>query len=260
MASPQTSDTLPDNRIEPSILTDLSLDDDARHAAQPSSHGVLSATLFVSILAHGIILFMATYAANRDHQQADRTIAAPSIQIRFQSPPRRAPDSPLQSAAAEPASVTTDNVDPTAPSAVADTAAPAEAGADTSDPAASASLAETPVSPATPPLRQLPSLTDLRTAARNRAEQDRRGRATHPDCLRRDRRSAFLDCAEEAPYDFASAGQNPTVVFFTPALPSAPANDSEQRTTTGARVKAAIDMFDNQLGTTQTRKRIMNFP
>lgn len=103
-------------------------------------------------------------------------------------------------------------------------------------------------------------MTDLHTAARNRAEQDRRSRSTHPDCLVRERRNAYLDCGDEQEYDYARAGQNDTVAFFTPALPAEPDTGVEDSTATGARVKAAIDMFDNQLGTTQTKKRIMNFP
>ena len=106
----------------------------------------------------------------------------------------------------------------------------------------------------------MPSLTDLRTAARDRAEQDRRNQLTHPDCLSRERRNAFLDCDGEQPYDYAGASQNATVVFFAPALPTEPAGGREELSSTGARVKAAIDMADNQLGTTQTKKRIMNFP
>jgi len=50
------------------------------------------------------------------------------------------------------------------------------------------------------------------------------------------------------------------VAFFAPTRPTRTDDGTEQRTSTGARIKAALDMVDNQLGTTQTKKRLMNIP
>lgn len=85
-------------------------------------------------------------------------------------------------------------------------------------------------------------------------------RLTHPDCLINERRNNYLDCGDEQDYDYASADRNDTYAFFNPTVPAEPDNDTEQRTSTSARVKAAIDMFDNQLGTTQTKKRLLYVP
>lgn len=261
MATARIPSTQPDIRIEPGILTDLFLEDDTRNPAEPISHRMLAATLLVSVLAHAIILAMASSAAKRDAVQGERQVARPSIQIRFQPPPQPeahlAENTTVNDTMQSPEPPASGSPAPTDESAPADTSATADNVTSEPDTTPIDTIVE---SPTTPSLRQPPSLTDLRTAARDRAEQDRRSRVMHPDCLLRERRSAFLDCNEQQHYDFVSAGQNATVMFFTPALPEAPDNASEAFSTTRARVKAAIDMVDNQLGTTQTKKRIMNFP
>jgi hypothetical protein len=257
MVSPQPPKTLPDKRIEPSILTELVFDDDTRNTTQPTSHRVLSATLLVSVLAHALILLIAAYAAQRNSHPTEQTLVRPAIQIRFQPPPRAPADNALQSVAAEPVPMPADDIPATEASEPVDASLPLQPPADQPEPAATETLAEMPASA---PPRALPSLTELRTAARNHAAQDRHSRTTHPDCLNRERRSAFLDCEDQQQYDFASAEQNATVLFLTPALPTDADAGSEVKTSTGARVKAAIDMFDSQLGTTQTRKRLMDVP
>jgi hypothetical protein len=96
-----------------------------------------------------------------------------------------------------------------------------------------------------------------------RSKQHKSGQPTtltHPDCLINERRKNYLDCGDEQNYDYASAERNDTYAFFNPTVPAEPDNDTEQRTSTSARVKAAIDMFDNQLGTTQTKKRLLYVP
>ena len=255
MASPELPYNSPDNRIEPSILSDLAFDDDTRNTAEPASHRLLSATVLISVLAHAVILFMAAYVASRDVYQAEPAVARPSIQIRFQPPP------PVEAAAETVAETVAESPPETQERPPATNPGPAPTNDPMPEEQPSESIAE---APAETPQIQLPSLTDLRTAARNRAEQDRQHRLTHPDCLSRERRNAFLDCDGDGdgdqPYDYARATQNATVTFFTPALPTDPAGGREELTSTGARVKAAIDMVDNQLGTTQTKKRIMNFP
>lgn len=257
MTSPELIDIPADKRIEPSILTDLEFDDDTRHTPQPTSHRVLSATLLVSVMAHVLILLMAAYAAQRNSHPIEQTLARPTIQIRFQPPPSAPADSPVQSAAVDPAPEAVDDTPVPEAGAPVETSLPLQPPADQPEPAATETLAETPTNA---PPRPLPSLTELRTAARNHAEQNRHSRTTHPDCLNRERRSAFLDCEDQQPYDFASAEQNATVVFFPPALPVEADTDSAVQTSTGARVNAAIDLFDSQLGTTQTKKRLMHVP
>lgn len=258
MASSQQPDTTPDKRIEPGILTDLRLDDDSREPKEPAAQRMLSITLLISLFAHVVILALAAYAAKHDTQRPDPIVAQPSIQIRFRQPPHPPAPRAEQQTTTEPDMPLNEPTAPVEETASAEAITPAENVTAEADAAPAETITETPT--ASPPRIQAPSLTDLRTAARNRVEQDRRSRSTHPDCLVRERRNAYLDCGDEQEYDYASAGQNDTVAFFTPALPAESDNGVEARTSTGARVKAAIDMFDNQLGTTQTKKRIMNFP
>ncbi|HDZ09252.1 hypothetical protein [Pseudohongiella sp.] len=258
MASSQLPDTTPEKRIEPGILTDLRLDDDSRAPAEPAAHRMLSVTLLISVFAHVIILALAAYAAKRDTLRPEAIVAQPSIQIRFRQNPQPPAPRAEQQTTTEPVMPSGESAAPVEETAAAQAILPAETITAEPDAAPAESIAEIPAP--TPPRIQAPSLTDLRTAARNRAEQDRRSRSTHPDCLTRERRNAYLDCGDEQAYDYTSAGQNDTVAFFTPTLPAEPDNGVEEITATGARVKAAIDMFDNQLGTTQTKKRIMNFP
>ncbi|MEX0739649.1 MAG: hypothetical protein WD071_09935 [Pseudohongiella sp.] len=244
-----------DTRPEPPILTDLQLDDDPDTRHIPESTRILPVTLLISLSAHVIILALAAYAANRDGHQVEQTTAQPSIQIRLQQPPTQATaasnNEELPSPPDDP--VTTDEA---IPSTDTETAEPDTLTTETL--AQQPTLIEEPATPAAPPSVQVPSLTDLRTAARNRAGQDRESRSMHPDCLTRERRSAFLDCDEDAGYDYASAEHNDTYAFFNPTLPDQPVNNATEQTTTTARVKATIDMFDNQLGTTQVKRRIMN--
>jgi len=256
----QPNGTNPDNQREPLILSDLTLDDAPENQDIPGSTRALPITLLISLSAHLILLALAAYTVNRDISRVEQASVQPSIEIRLQaSPPRTTATSNNQELQSEPASNDEATSNETDPPVEIRTAEPAVIPPESI--AQQPALAEEPIAPtAPPPPIQVPSLTDLRTAARTRAEQDRQSRSTHPDCLINERRNNYLDCGDEQDYDYASADRNDTYAFFNPTVPAEPDNDTEQRTSTSARVKAAIDMFDNQLGTTQTKKRLLYVP
>lgn len=243
----------PAHRPEPLILSELNLDDDPDLRDNRQSSRVLSLTLLISLSAHLIILALAAYAASRDSPQVEQIATQPSIQIRFRQPPTPTASNDEEPQPEAPATDETPTIAETLTEAPA--AEPTESLAYQAQEPAATEQIDLPPAPV-----QIPSLTDLRNAARNRVEQNRQNRVTHPDCLLRERRNNYLDCDDNQNHDYARADQNDTLVFFNATLPAEPANTATERTTTGARVKAALDMFDDQLGTTRTKRSIMNFP
>ncbi|WP_139141585.1 hypothetical protein [Pseudohongiella acticola] len=242
--------TAQDARHEPVILSDLLLDNEPDERHSPGRHRTLPITLLLSVLAHLALFGIAALAAKRDGSTIEQAVLRPSIQIRFQQPPPTTEaESPADSVDA------TTPTEPAPPSAAPPSLAPTEtiAGEPQRDePAGNPDLPPTSTQPV-----PLPSLNDLRTAARNRAEQDRRSRGTHPDCLARERRSGFVDCEEGQNHDFASADVNATYDSLSATLSAQPDQGLTPPSFTRARVKAALDMFDAQLGTTKVKKSIM---
>lgn len=250
-----------DGRIEPPVLSDMLIEEApaAETVLTAGSPRYLTAALLISLLIHVTVLAIAAWVTNQPEQawQAE-TIARPSIQIRIQQPvpppaavetlpdiaeaPRRDPELPVPEVdAPQPATASSP-----------DTATSPLPGVDNNDPSA----------PEPSPQRmQLPTVTDLRNATRRVLESERDNNYA---CTPQQRRNELLDCGPETDdsrddsLDYAAAELNTTYSFFNP--PAAATQDPDDTLATSNRTRASIDLMDAQLGTTQTKKRILNLP
>jgi hypothetical protein len=238
--------------------------DQAGQARSTLAERHLMLAVLFSISAHAVVFALAAWSANRVTQSAPITpvtVAGPAIQIRILPAPT--PESNLTNDSGE--SLAPDTL-PVAPPVITETAlqeaiTPESEVSESTIPELStleqASSEAGP--PVTLPAVRLPSQFDLRSAIQQQTDAGQR-RSLEILCDTAQQRHQMMDCgAIEGTEDITVAMQNETASFFNRSILPNKADASDPMST-GGRIKAAVDMGDAQLGTTQTRKRLMGMP
>jgi len=220
---------------------------------------LMLAVLF-SISAHVVVFALAAWSANRVTQSVPTTpvtVAGPAIQIRILPAPAPTADS-VEFVAPDPV--------PVEQPVIVDTALPEPI---TRESALTESyIPESPILEQVPsepgphvpmPTVRLPSQFDLRSAIQQQTDAEQR-RSLEILCDTAQQRHQMMDCgAIEGTVDINVVMQNETASFFNRSILPNKADASDPMST-GGRIKAAVDVGDAQLGTTQTRKRLMGIP
>lgn len=259
-----------ETRHEPEVLSEILIDDDPERAQKQGASRQLAVTLLLSISAHLLIFAAATWSASKASRNSlidESQQLVHSVQIRIldstprsrqdaAAPPEIAAETTLPEVSAsdipEIAESTTAQPDipatePITPVIAAEPSAP--------EPATD----QAPAATAEVPRLVMPSSQDLRAMIQSRAATDRQ-RSLEILCEQTQKRLLMMDCgpAEEA-LDIAIAERNDIVEYFSQTtLPNRA--DIRDPTSAGGRVKGILDIIDAQLGTTQTKKRIMGIP
>lgn len=260
------------SRLEPIILSGILVDDEPELPQKRKVNHQLPLTLLLSISAHVLIFAVAAWSASKSPRLAvvtENPRPGPSVQVRIlDSTPRTLqetmPSSDVPVEAPVEVAVDTDvALSPTNEQPAIET--PTVSG-DTSPQPDTVTVADQSVStptaiepPQGAPRISLPTSHDLRAAIQMRDAAERQ-RSLDVLCEPNQQRQQMMDCgAIEGTQDMALAEQNDIVEYFN-RTPLPKKADTSDPTSAGGRVRTNLDVVDSQLGTTQTRKRIMGIP
>jgi len=260
------------SRLEPMILSGILVDDEPELPQQRKVNHQLPLTLLLSISAHVLIFAVAAWSASKSPRSAvvtENPRPGPSVQIRIlDSTPRSLQETmPSSDAPVEaPVEVAVDTDVALSPANERPTIETPTVSGGTSPQPNTVTVAEqsasTPTAiepPQGAPRISLPTSHDLRAAIQMRDTAERQ-RSLDILCEPNQQRQQIMDCgATESTQHMALAEQNDIVEYFN-RIPLPDKADTSNPMSAGGRVKANLDVVDAQLGTTQTRKRIMGIP